>query len=300
MKRRSLLLLIAAPHGADPAHAQPSRGRERAGGRSAQPAAVPLTYPQHDTARVQHWHYLLALLQLAAERAGAAYEFHEATEPMTQARVVREIAGRTGRMDLAWTMTSIEREQQMIPVRVPIDRGLIGYRIAFVRREDQDRWADLRSLDDLKRYTAGQGGDWPDTAVLRDNGLPVQTTSRYELLFDMLRKRRVDYFPRAVFELDGELAGPLAQDLVIEPHVLIRYPAASYLFVRPDLPQVAADLARGLEAAVADGSFQRLFHRHFGELIRRHRLAQRVTLTLRNPLLPPATPLHRPALWLVL
>lgn len=281
MKRRPVLLLLAvAP--------------------AVQATRSPLVFQMHDPGRESHWRYLLALMKLAVERAGVDYEFVEAQEPMTQARVIREVAGRTGRLDLAWTMTSTEREQQMIPVRVPIDRGLIGHRIAFVRREHVGRWAELRTLDQLKRFTAGQGADWPDTEILRENGLPVQTGSRYEVLFDMLRKGRIDYFPRAVFEIDDEAAGTLAQDLVIEPHVLLRYPAASYLFVRPDRPQLAADLERGLEAAVADGSLQRLFQRHFGDLISRHRLAQRVVLNLHNPLLPPATPLNRPAFWLVL
>jgi len=281
MQRRPLLLMLAAA----PAVCG---------------AAAPLLFPMHGPGRESHWRYLLALMKLAVERAGADHEFLESQEPMTQARVIRELAGRTGRLDLAWTMTSVEREQQMIPVRVPVDRGLIGLRIALVRREHADRWAELRTLDQLKRFSAGQGGDWPDTEILRDNGLTVHTASRYEALFDMLRRGRVDYFPRAVFEIDDEAAGALAQDLVIEPHVLIRYPAASYLFVRPDRPKLAADLERGLEAAVADGSMQRLFQRHFGDLIARHRLAQRVVLNLRNPLLPAATPVHRPALWLVL
>lgn len=281
MQRRPLLFLFAAA----PAMSGTS---------------APLVFPLHDPGREVHWRYLLAFMKLAAERAGVALEFQESQEPMTQARVIRELSGRTGRLDLAWTMTSVEREQQMIPVRVPVDRGLIGLRVALVRREHLDRWAELRTLEQLKRYGAGQGADWPDTEILRENGLTVHTASRYEVLFDMLRKGRIDYFPRAVFEVDDEVAGPLGQDLVVEPHVLIRYPAASYLFVRPDRPQLAADLKRGLEAAVADGSLQRLFQRHFGDLIARHRLTQRVVLNLQNPLLPPATPLQRPGLWLTL
>jgi len=269
-------------------------------GAAAQGTTERVIYPQHDVGREWSWRYLHALLNLATVRSAGSYDFVESPEGMTQARVIRELAGCTGRLDLAWTMTSIERESQMLPVRIPVDRGLIGYRIALVRREHADRWAELRGLDDLRRYTAGQGHDWPDTEILRSNKLPVQGATRYELLFDMLRRGRIDYFPRAVFEIDDEVNGPLGQDLVIDPYLLIRYPAASYLFVRPDRPQLAADLTRGLEAAVADGSFQRLFQRHFGDLIARHRLAQRTVVTLSNPVLPPGTPLTRSALWVVL
>ena len=284
MKRRSMMLMLAACGSGTASHAAPQT----------------LRYPTHDPGREPHWRYLQELMKLAVTRSGGDYRFVESSEPMTQARVIREIAGRTGRVDLAWTMTSTEREAQMLPVRVPVDRGLIGCRIAFVLKEHVGRWAGLRTLDDLRRYTAGQGHDWPDTDILRANGLPVQGASRYEVLFDMLRRGRIDYFPRAVFEIDEEAEGALGSGLVIEPHVLIRYPAASYLFVRPDRPQLAADLQRGLEAAAADGSFQRLFQRHFGDLVARHRLAQRQTFHLNNPLLPAATPLDKPAYWLVL
>lgn len=281
MKRRPLLLTALAA----PALAQARRR---------------IVYPQHDAGRTPIWNYLQQVLQLAIERSGVAYELVESREFMTQARVVRELADASGRLDLGWTMTSIEREAQLLPVRVPLDRGLIGWRIAFVRSADAQRWAGVRSLDDLRRYVAVQGHDWPDTEILRTNGLPVREGNRYEALLDMLRLGRADYFPRALFEIDDEAASGLAQDLVIEPHVLLRYPAASYLFVRPDQPALAADLQRGLEAAVADGSLKRLFDKRFGDLLQRHQVAKRVQLRLNNPLLPPATPLDKPAYWLVM
>lgn len=282
MKRRPLLFMLAAV--AADAPAAPGR----------------LVYPQRDPGRLPAWRYMQDVIKLAITRSGGSYELVESPTPMTQARVVRELTDRSGRIDLAWTMTSIERETQMLPVRVPMDRGLIGWRIAFVRPEDVDRWRELRRLDELAPYVAGQGQDWPDAAILRANGLTVQGISRYEALFDMLKLGRIDYFPRAVFEIDDEAASAPAQGLAIEPHLLLRYPAASYLFVRPDRPQLAAELQRGMDAAASDGSLARLFHQYFGDLLRRHHLARRRQLLLKNPLLPPETPLHKPAYWLVI
>ena len=281
MRRRPLLLMLAA------------------GAAAADPGRA-VVYPRHDPERIPQWHYLVDVMKLAIQRSGARYDLVESQRAMVQGRVMRELAEGLGDPDIAWAMTSPEREAELLPIRVPVDRGLIGYRLALVRAADAERWREVHHLADLAPYTAGQGHDWPDTDILRANGLRVQTSSRYETLFDMLRLGRIDYFPRSVIEIDDEAATPLAHDLVIEPHVLLRYPAASYLFVRPNRPQLAEDLARGLEVAVADGSFQRLFQRHFGDLIARHRLNQRRTLTLRNPLLPPATPLQRHALWPVL
>ncbi|MFG6467636.1 substrate-binding periplasmic protein [Roseateles sp. BYS87W] len=289
MKRRPLLLAVACGvAGVSTGQAGAAGARER------------VVYPLHDPARIPSWRYLEDVLKLAIQRSGANYELVESRQAMVQGRAMRELAEGRGDPDLAWTMTSPEREAELLPVRVPVDRGLIGCRVAFVRPGDLDRWTQVRTLADLAPLAAGQGHDWPDTEILRANGLKVQTSSRYETLFEMLRLGRIDYFPRSVIEVDDEAATSMARGLVIEPQVLLRYPAAAYLFVRPNRPQLAQDLERGLEAALADGSFQRLFQRHYGDLIARHRLNQRRVLTLRNPLLPPATPLNRPALWLVL
>ncbi|MFG6487990.1 substrate-binding periplasmic protein [Roseateles sp. BYS78W] len=285
MRRRHLLSLLAV--GASP-DARPGT------------AASQVVYPLHDQSGLTQWRYHEELLRQALRRSGAAYEIAESTAPMTQARVLRELANGAGSLDLAWTMTSIEREALLKPVRVPVERGLIGFRLAFVRPEHVDRWKALRSVQELRRYVAGQGMDWPDTEILRANGLPVQGVPRHTTLFEMLRMGRIDYFPRSAFEIDGEVESGMAQGLVIEPHVLLRYPAASYLFVRRGREQLAADLQRGLDAMVADGSFVRLFQQHFGDLIRRHRLRQRTQIVLNNPLLPPETPLHKPGYWFVL
>ena len=54
----------------------------------------------------------------------------------------------------------------------------------------------------------------------------------------------------------------------------------------------------GLEQALADGSFDRLFFAHYGDALQRARLSERQLIELDNPLLPPDTPLQRAELWL--
>ena len=41
----------------------------------------------------------------------------------------------------------------------------------------------------MRQRTAGQGLDWPDTAVLRANGLPVATSSVSGMTISQLRAR---------------------------------------------------------------------------------------------------------------
>ena len=53
---------------------------------------------------------------------------------------------------------------------------------------------------------------------------------------------RFDYLPRAILEVDAELAGHVHPELVIVPDVLLHYPAAAYLFVSPRRPELAEEL----------------------------------------------------------
>jgi hypothetical protein len=72
-----------------------------------------------------------------------------------------------------------------------------------------------------------------------------------------------------------------------------------YFFVAPSRPKLAADLQRGLEAVLANGSFDKLFRQTFGSLLDQHNVAARQVLQLHNPELSAETPVDRKALWLL-
>ena len=61
-----------------------------------------------------------------------------------------------------------------MPIRIPIYRGLIGWRIPLVSAANKDLLASVRTLDDLRRLRFGQRQDWADTPILRANGLEPQ------------------------------------------------------------------------------------------------------------------------------
>ena len=256
-----------------------------------------IVYPLHQAVHDPQLDYVLAVLRLAVAKCGKPYELEQSSQVMVQARALAELAEPHGPIDIVWTMTDLEREKALLPVRIPIDKGLIGWRLALVRQADAERWREVRSTASLGAFVAAQMHDWPDTAILRANGLQVSTTSNYEALFQQLAVGRVDYVPRSVIEIGEELARHPYLGLEIEPRLVIRYPAAFYFFVSPRRPELAEDLTRGLEAAIADGSFDLLFNRHFGDLANRLHLRERTLVELRNPLLPPLTPLARKALW---
>jgi hypothetical protein len=70
-----------------------------------------------------------------------------------------------------------------------------------------------------------------------------------------------------------------------------------YFFFSRKRPELAETVRIGMEKAIADGSFERLFQQHFAASLQRTQLDQRQLIELHNPLLPSATPLQRRELW---
>ena len=256
----------------------------------------PVFYPAPRSANDKRVEYPVQLLNLALSKVRTGYELRPSNVNITQSRALKLLmAGET--VDVVWTMTTIEREEQFLPVRIPIYKGLIGWRIFLINRDDQSRFALVNTPEQLAKFMAGQGLDWPDKDILRFNRLPVEGSSTYEALFDMLQKRRFEYFPRSVIEIWQELAVHSQQGFSVENHLLLHYPTALYYFVKKDNVQLAADIQTGLEAAIADGSFERLFVKFHQTSIDRAKMSERKLFQLTNPDLPADTPLEQSHLW---
>lgn len=284
----ALAALASAAGGAGPAAAAP--------GAAPPPAPRVVVYPPTERREDARDRYPLELLELALARSGRAYALRPAPVFMLQGRSLGELErGQT--VDVVWSMTTVERERALLPVRIPIDRGMLGWRVLMVREAELPRFAAITGTDELKRLRAGQGFDWPDAAILRAAGFEVDTSVRYEDIFLKLAGGRIDHFPRSVQEAWGELAARPGMGLAIEPGLALHYPTAMYFFVNRQQAALAADIRLGLERALADGSFLALFQRHYGAALKQAGLEGRRVIELPNPLLPPETPLGDRRLW---
>ncbi len=240
-------------------------------------------------------HYPIALLHLALEKAGSHYQPIPSKRDQAQWRTLRQLESGNG-MDVVWTFTSIEREQKLLPVRIPIDRGLLGWRLLLIRQQDAERFSSITTVTQLKALRALQGHDWPDLPVLKHHGFNVIGSTHYFGMYTMLRLKRVDYFPRSITEIQSELARNEAQ-LAIADKLALYYPAPLYYFVHPDRISLAQAIERGLQQAISDGSMRQLFLQHFSSAINAASLQQRRVFALDNPYLPAATPLTNHSLW---
>ncbi len=265
------------------------------------PALAPaetLTYPLHSNGTDPEA-YVVELLRQALARSGGDYRLRPSPRPMPQSRAEQSLEQNDGSVQLMWTMTTRDREEALLPIRIPIYKGLIGWRIPLVRREDKDWLARVHSLEDLKPMRFGQRADWPDTRVLRDNGLQVITSQSYDSLFRMLDAGRFDVFPRELVVVWDEQARASQEglELEVDEHVVLHYPSAFYFFTSRTRADLAAAIERGLEAMIADGSYERLFQQYHGAALKRAGLERRRVIELENPDLPPQTPFQREALW---
>jgi hypothetical protein len=263
---------------------------------AADAQTLALVYPRPVSAFDRRSEYPLKLLELALAKSGTPFTLRPSAAVMNKARVVDELAlGRE--INVAWMVTSREREARLLPIRICAFKGLGGWRIALVRKTDLPLFAKVRTLRDLQKLTAGQQLDWPDTAILRASAIPVETSSTYDSLFAMLTNGRFSWFPRNIPEIWAEAQSHKDQGLVVEPHLLVRYPSAYYFFVNRRDDRIAWLIESGLERSLKDGSFDKLFLEYHGDVLARAKIKDRLIIDLPNPFLPPQTPLARKELW---
>ena len=114
----------------------------------------------------------------------------------------------------------------------------------------------------------------------------------------MLDRKRADYFPRSVLEVDGNLRRYKSLAIAKEANTLIWYPKAVYFYVGKNQQILAKKIRQGLELALVDGEFKKLFNRFYGDIVNTLKAEKRRVFKLSNPLLSPETPLNRRELWL--
>lgn len=243
-----------------------------------------------------------ALLTAALEATRADYGPFEltVTDKLYRTNSQRQLALMKGEITVLNQVTNPRLEVHMLPVRIPVTKGLLGYRTFIIRAEDADRFAAVKDLADLRAFTAGQGFDWEDVAVLDHAGLPVERVNSYMGLFDLLAKGRFDYFPRGVFETVAEMRtfGDEFPSLAAEKTLCLQYPFAVYYFFRLGDVDKAGRVEAGLKALKASGRFDALFQEHFGPVLEEARLQERTILRLENPDLPERFPLDVEGYWL--
>ncbi|CAM4004304.1 transporter substrate-binding domain-containing protein [Roseateles saccharophilus] len=257
--------------------------RAQAGSAEGAPGIV--TYPASGAPDDKRGDYYVSLLELALNKAGTGLVARPSTNPSVAARAFINMAKGRG-IDVVWAPTTTELERDYLPVRIPLDKGILGWRIFLIAGGDQARFASIQSVQELKALTVGQVREWVDTGILSADGFSVVAASRYENLFTMLAARRFDYLPRGVGEVYDEAHNYGHLGLVVESHLALNYPMCTYFFVAPKNVELARHIEKGLLRAQIDGSLEELFQRFFGKMLRDARLDSRLVFNLERPTAP--------------
>jgi hypothetical protein len=249
-----------------------------------EPAPILVRYPASDSnpyyyKRVK---YFVEVLELALTKSGRKYQLEKISLPfMNESRSRINMVNSV--YDVHWLNAQNSLDSDVQAIRIPLCKGLTGWRILFIRPENQKEFSTVKTLKHLGNYTAGHGNDWPEVVRYESLQLPQKLSGSWKGLFYMLKQKRIDYLSRSALEIyDEEDAFP-ELGLKIESHVVLHYPATYYFYVSKSNPQLAKDIQTGLERAIADGSFDKIFNRYFSEKIKRLHLDKRSIIDMPTP-----------------
>lgn len=262
---------------------------------------VKVIYPAGDIPNDPRFHDVIEMLRTALEKTKnqyGPYELMANPTIMPKARYILELEQAHRTINVIWNSTSEELETRFLPIRIPLRKGLLGYRVALIARENQSKIDQVKTLDDLKKLTVGQGIGWNDNLLYEAAGIDV-IKAKYGQLFKMVGANRFDMFPRGVGEIFPEYEQNLAEvpNLAVEKNLLIIYPFPYYFFFNLKDRALKERIEAGLRIMLRDGSFDTVFRKHHQASIDKANLKGRRIIRIANPLLPKTVPLNDASLW---
>lgn len=243
-------------------------------------------YPASDNIRTytKRVNYFVEILELALKKSGKPYQLEKITTPiLLENRSKNNLKQKF--YDVHWMNAKSALEEDLRPIPVPLCKGLTGWRIMFIRPDNQTIFSNMNNLMELNKFTAIHGHDWPEKYMYENNHLRQKLANNFKSLFLMLHRKRGDYLSRSVLEIFEEEHAFPNLNITIEKDLVLHYPAAYYFYVDKNNQELADALEKGLKIAIADGSFDAVFNRYFSEQIQRANLSTRRIINI--PFTPP-------------
>ncbi len=206
----------------------------------------------------------------------------------------------TGETVNAYFALTLDRWEEMaIPIKIPVRRGLVSYRLLLVNKKNLGIFKGVRSAEQLKQLRAGLNDGWTTYEIMNSQGFEIVKLNDFEGMFNMLQVNRYDYLLRGVNEVFGELEMRKERNpsLVLEPNLAVYIPSATYIFVSKKAPRIARRLREGLQKMVENGQLEALFNEFYKENLLKAELHKRTIIKLNNPTLPSGVPLKQKEYW---
>lgn len=248
--------------------------------------------------RYEHADLVLKHLLKITEKDFGPATLKPANEPMSRDRTLEELI-KGDLIHVSAEAVKAEWARDLIPIYIPVNKGLTGYRIFLISKNSQAELAKITTIEELKKLKMGSGSQWSTTKIARDAGFNIISTRKLEGLFWMLMGDRFQVLPRGVNEAPAELVShqKLFPDMRIEETLAIYIPLPTFFFVSPKHPKLAERIRVGLNMMYADGSFDEIFYSYHMHMIEGAKLGDRKIFQLSNPTLPKEVPLSEARYW---
>ena len=247
--------------------------------------------------------YQWTILKTALEKTVPKYGAYlmEPSEVMTEKRQTFELKNASGKLSVLYLDTSPDLETNLIPIHIPVDKNLVGYRVFLIRKEKQIVFDSINSLDDLRNFKYGLGLGWIDVDILHSNQFQVVTASCYDCLFEMLENKRSDLALRGANEVIDEFEErkQAMPNLCIETNLILYYPMPMYFWFPKtgEGKRLAGRAEEGMRMMIADGTYDKIFREYHDDKIQKLKLKDRKIFRIHNPFLGPETPFQDKQLW---
>ncbi|MDA8622019.1 hypothetical protein N9L48_05155 [Psychrosphaera sp.] len=241
-------------------------------------SSLPLEFNSGD-----YYSELLHLALSKTQKEYGPYKIQYVNSNLVQERALHELNSGNS-FDVYWSVSTKVRETFARPIRVPLLRGLIGYRVSLILKDRLSEFKSVNSDIKFKEFAAGQGHDWPDFDILKANKFSIFPASLYESLIDLLALKRIDHFPRGLNELIREVELLNDNRFTIEPNFILQYPSYEFFFVALNNTRLANRIEKGLLLAQEDGSFDEVFERfvRFEKIYDTLKLGERQVIEINN------------------
>ncbi|MEF3697979.1 amino acid ABC transporter substrate-binding protein [Desulfolutivibrio sp.] len=239
-----------------------------------------------------HLDFARELCRTALEKAGIEAEFIPAPlcNERRQLDMLRRGLVQLDMMPVTPKRLHAARNGEILMIPVPLDRGMLGWRLNLLLHSQRDMLADVRSVEDLAKFTMGQGEGWMDVDLYEAVGIRTKQVRRWRDA-EFVQQMKAGYFQLFPLGLEEALDyflphfQTIEPDIVADPYILVKYP----WFRFPAVSAVAEDaralyeaLQHGFDIMAQDGSFLEVFS-HYKKLPPKSAFSERTVIEIPNP-----------------
>ena len=211
-----------------------------------------------------HLQHARALVEAALDAAGLKADFIDA--PIGNERrntfMITEGLTHIDMMPATPKRLELVKEGKLRMIPIPLDRGLLGYRVNLLLDSQKDKLAGVRNASDLGAFTIGQNVGWMDVDIYRAAGIPTKEIKSWadgEFALQM-EAGFIDLFPLGLEETSDYFLPHFRKaypHLTMDTHILIHYPWFRFVWIAPtaDADELYAALVRGFDTLVENGRF---------------------------------------------